>query len=111
MKRRLALALVVLTTTSVFAQTSFEAEIRPQERFALRFKQLQDMKDAISAQQQQILQLQQQVQNRDQAIQTLQQQVGQAAVGGTAGSTGRQRCEQGRAPENARDRRSAARCR
>jgi hypothetical protein len=61
MKRRLALALVVLTTTSVFAQSVS--------------KQLQDMKDAISAQQQQIMQLQQQVQNRDQAIQALQQQI------------------------------------
>jgi hypothetical protein len=36
------------------------------------------MKDAISAQQQQIQQLQQQIQSRDAAIQTLQQQVGQA---------------------------------
>ena len=36
------------------------------------------MKDAISAQQQQIQQLQQQIQTRDQAIQKLQQQVGQA---------------------------------
>jgi hypothetical protein len=61
MKRRLAVALVVLTTTSVFAQTVS--------------KQLQDMKDAIAAQQQQIMQLQQQVQNRDQAIRQLQQQI------------------------------------
>ncbi len=36
------------------------------------------MKDAISAQQQQIQQLQQQIQSRDAAIQQLQQQVGQA---------------------------------
>jgi hypothetical protein len=36
------------------------------------------MKDAISAQQQQIQQLQQQIQSRDTAIQQLQQQVGQA---------------------------------
>jgi hypothetical protein len=36
------------------------------------------MKDAISAQQQQIQQLQQQIQSRDKAIQQLQQQVGQA---------------------------------
>src|ERR1700759_3230348 len=36
------------------------------------------MKDAISAQQQQIQQLQQQISTRDQAIQTLQQQVNQA---------------------------------
>src|SRR5271166_6432738 len=61
MKRLLILALTVLTTTSIFAQSVS--------------KQLQDMKDAISAQQQQIQQLQQQVQNRDQAIQTLQKEV------------------------------------
>ncbi len=61
MKLRLAVALVVLTTTTVFAQSVS--------------KQLQDMKDAISAQQQQIMQLQQQVQNRDQAIRQLQQQI------------------------------------
>ncbi|MGA2902837.1 MAG: hypothetical protein ABSD98_03330 [Candidatus Korobacteraceae bacterium] len=41
-------------------------------------KQLEDMKDAISAQQQQIQQLQQQISARDQAIQQLQQQVTQA---------------------------------
>src|SRR5208337_2717868 len=64
MKRLLVLALTVLTTTSIFAQSVS--------------KELQDMKDAISAQQQQIQQLQQQIQSRDQAIQTLQQQVGQA---------------------------------
>src|SRR5271165_2994226 len=61
MKRLLILALTVLTTTSVFAQKVS--------------KELQDMKDAISAQQQQIQQLQTQIQNRDQAIQTLQKEV------------------------------------
>jgi len=71
MKLRLAVALMtVLTTTSVFAQSVS--------------KQLQDMKDAISAQQQQIQQLQQQVQNRDQAIQALQQQVSQAQAAAQA---------------------------
>lgn len=39
---------------------------------------LQEMKDAIAAQQQQIQQLQQQIQTRDQAITQLQQQVGNA---------------------------------
>src|SRR5208283_761072 len=53
MKRLLVLALTLLITPTVFAQSVS--------------KQLQDMKDAISAQQQQIQQLQQQVQNRDQA--------------------------------------------
>jgi hypothetical protein len=70
MKRRLAVALVVLTTTTVFAQSVS--------------RQLQDMKDAISAQQQQIMQLQQQVQNRDQAIQALQKQVADAQAAAQA---------------------------
>ena len=70
MKLRLALALVIFTTTSVFAQSVS--------------KQLQDMKDAISAQQQQIQQLQQQVQNRDQAIQTLQKEVSDAQAAAQA---------------------------
>ena len=97
MKRRLALALSVLITTSVFAQTDSQS---PKPKSAHKSssaapvsKQLEDMKDAISAQQQQIKQLQQQVQNRDQAIQTLQQQVGQAEAAAQAGTTGRQRCE------------------
>src|SRR5271166_6011714 len=70
MKRLLILALTVLTTTSIFAQSVS--------------KQLQDMKDAISAQQQQIQQLQQQVQNRDQAIQKLQTQVSDQAAAAAA---------------------------
>jgi hypothetical protein len=70
MKRRLAVALVVLTTTSVFAQSVS--------------KELKDMKDAIAAQQQQIQQLQQQVQNRDQAIQSLQKQVSDAQAAAQA---------------------------
>ncbi|MDR3749566.1 MAG: hypothetical protein P4M04_15705 [Acidobacteriota bacterium] len=65
MKRRLATALSLLIATSVFAQTPVS-------------KELQEMKDAIAAQQQQIQQLQQQVTNRDQVIQQLQTQVGQA---------------------------------
>ena len=65
MKRRLATALSLLIATSVFAQTPIS-------------KELQEMRDAISAQQQQIQQLQQQVTNRDQVIQQLQTQVGQA---------------------------------
>src|SRR5271167_1011931 len=87
MKRRLALALVVLTTTSVFAQSVS--------------KQLQDMKDAIAAQQQQIMQLQQQVQNRDQAIQALQQQVGQAQSAAQQAQDAANRANKGEIPENA----------
>src|SRR5271166_3912133 len=86
MKRRLALALVALSTTSVFAQSVS--------------KELQDMKDAISAQQQQIMQLQQQVQNRDQAIQTLQQQVGQAQAAAQAAQATANAAKQGEQSEN-----------
>src|ERR1017187_8661284 len=64
MKRRLATVLSLLIATSAFAQTPVS-------------KQLQEMKDAIAAQQQQIQQLQQQVTSRDQVIQQLQTQVGQ----------------------------------
>jgi hypothetical protein len=78
MKRRLAIALSVLVTTSVFAQTDSQTE-KPKTTHrgssSPVSKQLEDMKDAISAQQQQIQQLQQQVATRDQAIQQLQQQV------------------------------------
>jgi len=87
MKRRLALALVIFATTSVFAQSVS--------------KQLQDMKDAISAQQQQIQQLQQQVQNRDQAIQALQQQVGQAQSAAQAAQQAANAANKGEIPENA----------
>src|SRR5271167_427610 len=87
MKRRLALVLVVLSTTSVLAQSVS--------------KQLQDMKDAISAQQQQIMQLQQQVQNRDQAIQALQQQVGQAQAAAQAAQAAANQANKGEIPENA----------
>jgi len=78
MKRRLALALSVLITTSVFAQTdsqSSKPKATRRSSSAPVSKQLEDMKDAISAQQQQIQQLQQQISTRDQAIQQLQQQV------------------------------------
>jgi len=71
MKRRLAFALSVMITTGVLAQ-------------AQTSKELQEMKDAIAAQQQQIQQLQQQVTNRDQVIQQLQQQVTQAQSTATA---------------------------
>jgi hypothetical protein len=80
MKRRIAIALSVLATTSVFAQTDSQTS-KPKTRHtgsAPVSKQLEDMKDAISAQQQQIQQLQQQISTRDQAIQNLQQQVTQA---------------------------------
>ncbi len=80
MKLRLALALSILVTTSVFAQTDSQTNTQTTKPKATRSsapvsRQLEDMKDAISAQQQQIQQLQQQISVRDQAIQQLQQQV------------------------------------
>ena len=81
MKRPLALALSLLITTSVVAQTdstSPKPKTGHHSSSAPVSKTLEDMKDAIAAQQQQIQQLQQQIQSRDQAIQQLQQQVGQA---------------------------------
>src|SRR5277367_7135563 len=78
MKSQLALALSVLFTTSVFAQTDSQTsqpKTSHRSSSAPVSKQLEDMKDAISAQQQQIQQLQQQISTRDQAIQQLQQQV------------------------------------
>jgi len=88
MKRRLALALSVLITTSVFAQNDSQSP-KPKSGHkssstAPVSKRLEDMQDAISAQQQQIQQLQTQIQNRDQAIQTLQQQVTQAQAAAQA---------------------------
>ncbi len=81
MKRPLALALSVLITTSVVAQTDSSSPKPKTARHSSSApvsKTLEDMKDAISAQQQQIQQLQQQISSRDQAIQQLQQQVTQA---------------------------------
>jgi hypothetical protein len=81
MTRPLALALAVLITTSVFAQTESPSPKPKSARHSSSApvsKTLADMKDAISAQQQQIQQLQQQIQSRDSAIQQLQQQVNQA---------------------------------
>ena len=77
MKRRLALTLSVLITTSAFAQTDSQTSKSKSRRASSTpvAKQLEDMKDAISAQQQQIQQLQQQIAARDQAIQQLQQQI------------------------------------
>ena len=78
MKRRLALGVSVLLTTCLFAQSdpqTSESKTKRRASSAPVSKQLEDMKDAISAQQQQIQQLQQQIAARDQAIQQLQQQI------------------------------------
>src|SRR5208283_635410 len=101
--KRLALALSVLITTSAFAQT--EAGSKPKSAHhsssAPVSKQLEEMKDAISAQQQQIQQLQQQVQNRDQAIQQLQSQVTQAQSAAQAAQQAANAANKGEIPENA----------
>jgi hypothetical protein len=81
MKSQLALALSVFIATSVFAQTDSQTskpKTSHRSSSAPVSKQLEDMKDAISAQQQQIQQLQQQISTRDQAIQQLQSQVSAA---------------------------------
>jgi hypothetical protein len=89
MKRLTVLALFVVVATSVFAQT--DATISSHEPSARTSSQhssssdIQELKDAIAAQQQQIQQLQQQTQQlrdqvrtRDSAIQQLETRVGQA---------------------------------
>ncbi len=75
MKRLLVLALTFLITTTVFAQSDPQTSTPKARSTGSVSKQLEDMKDAISAQQQQIQQLQQQIAARDQAIQQLQQQI------------------------------------
>ncbi|HTV66198.1 MAG TPA: hypothetical protein VMD98_11370 [Bryocella sp.] len=75
MKRHFALALMVCLATSVFAQSDPQSSKPKRASSAPVSKQLEDMKDAISAQQQQIQQLQQQIAARDQAIQQMQQQI------------------------------------
>jgi len=82
MKQSLTLALALLIATSVLAQTDPQTspkKPRPSHRSESSVsRQLEDMKDAIAAQQQQIQQLQQQISTRDQAIKQLQQQVTEA---------------------------------
>ncbi len=82
MKRALAFALSMAMPASVFAQTDSTTPKPATTHHKSSAKpvssDIQELKDAIAAQQQQIQQLQQQVQSRDQAIQTLQTQVGQA---------------------------------
>ena len=90
MKRRLALALTVLIATTVFAQTDPQTSKPASRSSAPVSKQLEDMKDAISAQQQQIQQLQQQISTRDQAIQQLQQQMRKSAAAPAAGAASSQ---------------------
>ena len=77
MKRTMAIALSIAMTSSVFAQTQ-EAGTKPKaHKTGSRpvSTDIQELKDAVSAQQEQIKQLQQQIQTRDQAIQQLQNEV------------------------------------
>lgn len=88
MRKALALALALAAvSTSGFAQTGSPA---PKEKTTSHkssrrsgSSDIQELKDAVAAQQQQIQQLQQQVSSRDQAIQQLQQQIGQAQTTAT----------------------------
>lgn len=80
MKRTLILALSCLLTGSVAVAQTQEGGTasKPKTKGSARSvfpNQIQELKDAVSAQQEQIKQLQQQIQTRDQAIETLQQQM------------------------------------
>lgn len=79
MKLLLILALSCAMTCSVFAQTQ-DGETKPKTQHKGSAKsvfpnEIQELKDAVAAQQQQIQQLQQQITTRDQAIQQLQNEV------------------------------------
>ena len=79
MKLLLILALSCAMTCSVFAQTQ-DGETKPRAQHKGSAKsvfpnEIQELKDAVSAQQEQIKQLQQQIQTRDQAIEQLQREV------------------------------------
>ena len=72
MKRTLFLALSLTLVTAAFAQSDPQTP-KPKKSSRSVPSGVQELKDAIAAQQQQIQQLQQQVTSRDQAIQQLQQ--------------------------------------
>ena len=79
MRFPLILALSCAMTCSVFAQTQ-EGQTKPKAQHKGSAKsvfpnEIQELKDAVAAQQQQIQQLQQQISTRDQAIQQLQNEV------------------------------------
>jgi hypothetical protein len=71
MKRTLILALTCAMTTSVYAQSDGGSK----KKSSGRSSDIQELKDAIAAQQEQIKQLQQQIATRDQAIQQLQGEI------------------------------------
>jgi len=79
MRLPLIVALSCAMTCSVYAQTP-DSNPQPKTLHKGSAKsvfpnQIQELKDAVAAQQEQIKQLQQQIQTRDQAIETLQQQM------------------------------------
>ncbi len=79
MKLRLVIALSCAITCSVFAQTQDgDTKTKAQHKGSAKSvfpNEIQELKDAVAAQQQQIQQLQQQISTRDQAIQQLQNEV------------------------------------
>ncbi len=79
MKLSLIVALSCAMTCSVFAQTQ-DGDTKPKTQHKGSAKsvfpnEIQELKDAVAAQQEQIKQLQQQISTRDQAIEQLQNQV------------------------------------
>ena len=70
----LALTFAILLSTAGFTQTAAQTSNAKSSRSSIS-KQLEDMMDAISAQQQQIQHLQQQIAAHDQAIQQLQSEI------------------------------------
>jgi len=79
MRRSLSLVALGLLATSVFAQTdatTYAKTPRVQSgRLGSSASEIQELKDIMAVQQQQIHQLQKQVQSRDQALELLQEQV------------------------------------
>ena len=78
MKLPLILALSCAMTCSVFAQTQESDKPKAQHKGSAKSvfpNEIQELKDAVSAQQEQIKQLQQQISTRDQAIQQLQNEI------------------------------------
>ena len=103
MKRALALALSLAIPACIFAQTESTPSKTTTRKSSARSgsSQLQELKDAIAAQQQQIQQLQQQVTSRDQAIQQLQQQVGQAQTAAQAAQQAAAAAANAQSPQSA----------
>src|SRR5215475_12946698 len=97
MKFPLILALSCAMTCSVYAQTQ-DGQTKPKTQHKGSAKsvfpnEIQELKDAVAAQQQQIQQLQQQISTRDQAIQQLQQQIANMPAPQAAPAAGPNCCD------------------